>query len=292
MTVLTRRAVMMTDLLELTKPRIVIMVMITAAAGFWLAGPESYQLMGHFHLLVGTMLIAAGTNALNQVAERDVDGRMRRTRNRPLPAGRLDPVVATVFAGALAISGAIYLATLVNTITAALATTTLVTYVFLYTPLKRKTSISTLVGGVPGALPIVGGWTAVTGSIDPAAIVLFWIMFLWQLPHFLALGWIYREDYSSAGFSMLSNNDPDGRVTFAHAAQYAAALIPVSLLPSFMGIGGALYFVVAFALSSAFLMYSIGALRNGTVASAGRLFRFSLIYLPVLLSVMVLDHAL
>jgi protoheme IX farnesyltransferase len=292
MTVLSRRGVMVADLLELTKPRIVVMVMITAAAGFWLAGPEVWQVMVHFHLLFGTMLIAAGTNALNQVAERDIDARMRRTRNRPLPAGRLDPTVATVFAGGLGVSGALYLATFVNALTAALAAATLVTYVFLYTPLKRRTSLSTLVGGVPGALPIVGGWTAVSGTIDPATIVLFWIMFLWQLPHFLALGWIYRDDYAGAGFSMLSNNDPDGRLTFAHATQYAAALVPVSLLPSFMGIGGTVYFVVALILSSIFLMMSIGALRSRTVANASRLFRFSLLYLPILLFVMVLDHTL
>jgi len=269
------------------------MVMITAAAGFWLAGPETWQVvMVHLHLLVGTMLIAAGTNALNQVAERDVDARMRRTRNRPLPSGRLDPIVATVFAGGLGIGGALYLATFVNGLTATLAVVTLVSYVFLYTPLKRKTSLSTLVGGVPGALPIVGGWTAVTGSIDPQALILFWIMFLWQLPHFLSLGWIYRDDYAGAGFSMLSNDDPDGRLTFAHASQYAAALIPVSLLPSFMGLGGAMYFVVALVLSSFFLVVSIRALRNSSMANAVRVFRFSLIYLPVLLFAMVLDHTL
>jgi heme o synthase len=280
------------DLIELTKPRIVLMVMLTAAVGFWMAGPTVQQALVLFHLLVGTALVASGTNALNQIAERDVDALMRRTRQRPLPSGRLDPLAAVTFAWGIGAAGIVYLAILVNGVTAVLAAATLLTYVFLYTPLKRKTSLATLVGGVPGALPIVGGWTAVTGTLSPEAWVLFWIMFLWQLPHFLALGWLFREDYARAGLCMLSVGDTDGRLTFAQATVYAAALLPVSLTPTILGMTGALYFATASVLSVAFLAAAMAPLKSVTYAGARRLFRVSLLYLPLLLIAMGIDRAL
>jgi protoheme IX farnesyltransferase len=274
------------DYAELTKPRIVMLVMLTAAAGFWLAGPERSQAIILFHLLMGTVLVASGTNALNQVWERDADGLMRRTRNRPLPAGRISVGVASLFAWGMGIAGVVYLAAFVNLLTAGIAAATLLSYVFVYTPMKMRTTVSTLVGAVPGALPIVGGWTAARGSLNGEAWVLFWILFLWQLPHFLALAWMYREDYARAGFKMLSVGDPDGRVTFGHSTMYAAALLPVSLAPTIVGIAGTVYFAGAVVLSSAFLYVSLSAVRHCSMANARRLFRLSLAYLPVLLILM------
>jgi protoheme IX farnesyltransferase len=274
------------DFVELAKPRIVVMVMLTAAAGFWLAGPAPEQAMMLFHVLVGTVLVASGTNALNQVGERDLDALMRRTRGRPVPAGRLSVGAARVFAWTMGLAGIAYLAAFVNPLTSVIAAVTLVSYVFLYTPLKTRTTLATLIGAVPGALPIVGGWTAARGALSGEAWVLFWIMFLWQLPHFLALAWLYREDYARAGFKMLSVGDPDGRMTFWHATLYAAALLPVSLAPTIVGIAGMAYFIGAMILSGAFLLASAAAVRHCTMSNARRVFKMSLAYLPALLILM------
>lgn len=274
------------DYVELTKPRIVVMVMLTAAAGFWLAGPEAHQAMILFHVLFGTVLVASGTNALNQVSERDADALMRRTRDRPMPAGRLSVGRARVFAWTAGLGGVVYFAVFVNALTAWIAFATLASYIFLYTPLKRRTTLSTLIGAVPGALPVVGGWTAARGVVTGEVWVLFWIVFLWQLPHFLALAWIYREDYARAGFKMLSVGDPDGRLTFWHASLYAAALLPVSLAPTIFGMAGVSYFIGAAVLSGLFLLASLAAVRRTTPSNARRLFRLSLAYLPAILLLM------
>lgn len=274
------------DFVELAKPRIVVMVMLTAAAGFWLAGPTAQQAMILFHVLTGTVLVASGTNALNQVSERDLDALMRRTQARPVPAGRLSVGAARGFAWTMGLAGIAYMAVFVNPLTGLIAAATLVSYVFLYTPLKTRTTLSTLIGAVPGALPIVGGWTAARGSLGGEAWLLFWIMFLWQLPHFLALAWLYREDYARAGFKMLSVGDPDGRMTFWHATLYAAALLPVSLAPTIVGIAGLAYFVGAVILSGAFLLASAAAVRHCTTSNARRVFKLSLAYLPALLILM------
>ncbi len=272
--------------LELTKPGIVVMVMLTAAAGFWLAGPDSSQAIVLFHVLMGTLLVASGTNALNQVAERDADALMKRTRGRPLPAKRLSVASAGAFAWITGIAGIAYLGVFVNSLTAVIAAATLVSYVFVYTPLKKHTSVSTLIGAVPGALPIVGGWAAARGTLSGEAWILFWILFLWQLPHFLALAWMYRDDYARGGFKMLSVGDSDGRLTFGHATLYAAALLPVSLAPTIVGIAGTVYFVGALALSSVFLYASFSAVRECTMEKARRVFKLSLAYLPALLILM------
>ena len=274
------------DFVELTKPRIVVMVMLTAAAGFWLANPSAQQAMTLFHVLFGTVLVASGTNALNQIGERDADALMRRTRGRPVPAGRLSVPSAWVFAWLMGTAGVAYLWAYTNLLTAAIAAVTLTSYVFIYTPLKKRTSVSTLIGAVPGALPIVGGWTAAGGALSGEAWVLFWILFLWQLPHFLALAWLYREDYARAGFKMLSVGDPDGRVTFWHASLYAAALVPVSLAPTIVGIAGSAYFVGALLLSGVFLVASLAAVWHCTNDNARRVFKISLAYLPALLILM------
>jgi protoheme IX farnesyltransferase len=278
------------DYLELTKPRIVLLVLGTVAAGFFAAARYGADVLLLTHTLVGSALVAGGTNALNQLFERDVDARMRRTARRPLPSGRLAPGEASVFAWGAGLGGIIYLSLMVNTATALLAAATLGSYVFLYTPLKRRSTISTLVGAVPGALPIVGGWAAAGAALDSRAWSLFWILFLWQMPHFLALSWLYRDDYAGAGLRMLSVNDPDGRATFHQAMLYAFALIPASVAPAAMGVAGRVYFVGALMLSVAYLAGAALAAYRPSVAAARRLFTISLVYLPALLALLIADR--
>jgi len=264
-------------------------VLITAAAGFYLGSRAGVDLRLLVHTLLGTALVAAGTNAFNQLRERDVDARMQRTRGRPLPSGRLSPRAAGAFAGVISMAGVAYLAVAVNLLTAGLAAVTLASYVLLYTPAKRKTSLNTLIGAVPGALPIVGGWTAAGGELGPAVAALFWILFLWQLPHFLALAWIYREDYRQSGLAMLSVQDPDGRRTGLMALLYATALLPISLVPTLLGVTGPLYFLGALALGLVYAGVSGVMTHAATTPRAWRVFLVSIVYLPALLTLMVLD---
>ncbi|HEX9580270.1 MAG TPA: heme o synthase [Gemmatimonadales bacterium] len=275
---------------ELAKPRIVMLVIVTVVAGFLVApGTPEAVAVTLAHAVIGTALVAAGTNALNQVAERDVDAVMRRTQARPLPTGRIDARRARGFAWAAGGLGVAYLAVMVNGLTAVLAAATLVSYVYVYTPLKRRTTFATVIGAVPGALPVLGGWAAAGAPLTRNAWALFWILFLWQLPHFLALAWIYRDDYRRAGLRMLSVNDPDGRRTFRQAVVYSLALLPVSLAPTLGGVAGAPYFVGALVLSLWLIWASVRALRGVSDRNAGRLFAASVTYLPVLLGLMVLD---
>ena len=282
------------DLLALTKPRIVLLVLVTAAVGFLLA-PASMSAAARAvllaHLLVGTALVAGGTNALNQILERDVDALMQRTANRPLPAGRLPVSAASAFALGTGTLGIAYLARLVDAATATLAAVTLVSYVAVYTPMKRRSPLATLVGAVPGALPIVGGWTAGGGALGGRAALLFGILFLWQLPHFLALGWIHRADYARAGLATLSDGDPDGRRTFRQATLDAAALLVVSLLPALVGLAGPVYFLGAGALSTWLLARAIRCARAPSREEARRLFHATLLWLPAVLVLLVLDRA-
>ena len=264
-------------------------MLITAAAGFYLGAGERVDLLLLAHTLLGTALVAAGTNAWNQIRERDVDARMARTRRRPLPSGRLSLPTAIGFATVITVCGVVYLALTVNPLTAVLAALTFASYVLLYTPLKRKTSLNTLVGAVPGALPIVGGWTAAGGSLDAAVAALFWILFLWQLPHFLALAWLYREDYRAGGLRMLSVDDERGTDTGRMAMLYAVALLPISLMPTLLGVTGTLYFFGALALGVLYVAAGTGLLVGATPARAWRLFFISILYLPALLTLMVLD---
>lgn len=278
------------DLFELTKPRIVGLVLLTVAAGFYLASgqlqpSEAVKLL---QALVGTALVAGGTNALNQLLERDVDALMARTRHRPLPQGRVSPRAAAAFAWTLGLGGIVYLGVEVNVLTAAIAALTLGTYVFLYTPLKRRTEAALLIGAVPGALPIVGGWTAAGGRIGAEAWVLFGIVFLWQLPHFLALAWLYREDYSRAGLRALGSGEGSG--AFRQAALYTLALLPVSLLPAFLGLAGAAYFAGALLLSGWFAWVSGRAALRTCEQAAWQVFSVSIIYLPTLLALMVAER--
>ena len=276
-------------MLELTKPRITQLVLLTAAAGFYLGSRGHVDLWLLADTLLGTALVAGGTNAWNQIWERDVDARMARTRGRPLPSGRLAASHAMWFASAITAGGVIYLGVTVNLLTASLAALTFASYVLLYTPLKRRTSLNTLIGAVPGALPIVGGWTAAGGGLDVAVAALFWILFLWQLPHFLALAWIYREDYRAGGLKMLSVDDHDGHDTARMALLYAMALLPISLLPTLLGVTGAWYFFGALALGVSYVAAGTGLVVATTPARAWRLFLVSILYLPALLTLMVLD---
>ncbi len=279
------------DYLRLTKPRITCLVLITTAAGFWLGAGQAAALLPLMHALLGTALVAAGTSAMNQVLERDVDARMARTRGRPLPAGRIRAAPAAVFSGALAAGGIAYLGLTVNFLTAALAAAAFLVYDLAYTPLKRVHPLSTLVGAVPGALPVVGGWTAATGRLDAGAWALFAILFLWQLPHFLALSWLYRKDYREAGLRMLSVGDRGGVRTRSRALSFTLALVPASLAPALLGIGGAAYFLVALGLGLLFVAYAAFFFRSPTRKAARRLFRYSILYLPLLLGCLVLDGA-
>ena len=276
------------DFVELTKPGIVALVLVTVAAGFYLGAPAGIAGLLLFHTLFGTTMVAAGSNALNQVLERDIDARMVRTESRPLPAGRLSVPEAALFGWTLGIAGIAYLAVFTGPLVAALGTATLGVYVFLYTPLKRKTSLSTLVGAVPGALPIVGGWAASRGTLDATAWALFGLMFLWQLPHFLALAWMCRDDYARAGLKMLSVTERP-EATFRQAVLYAVALLPVSLVPTMLGATGSVYFWGAIALALWLIGATASAARERTVAKARQLFLVTVLYLPALLILMMVD---
>lgn len=278
------------DFLELTKPGITRMVLLTTAVGFSLAPSDVFEPLRLLHVLVGTGLVAAGASALNQHYERVVDARMARTRERPLAAGRIRPVAALVFGLLLGLVGTGYLALTVNGTAAILAAASLASYWLIYTPLKPKTSISTLIGGVPGALPILIGWTGAGASLGAPAWALFGIMFLWQIPHFLALAWIYREDYRLGGLAMLSVQDPEGESTSRQALVYALALIPVSLLPTAYGIVGVAYFLCALLAGIVYLGLAFALVRHRDLRRARRLFVGSLLYLPLVLGAMVLDR--
>ena len=276
--------------LELTKPGITRLVLVTTAAGFYLAVGASGSLLLFVNALFATALVASGTNALNQWFERDADAHMRRTARRPLPSGRLSSGEALLFAWGISLFGLIYFALFVNALTAFVVGFTLASYVFIYTPLKRKTWISTLIGAVPGALPILAGWTATGRPLTPAAWALFAIMFVWQLPHFFALAWIYREDYRKAGFQMLTVVDGTGARAAWQTLFYAAVLIPISLLPTAFGLTGVLYLTGALVLGVAFLLPTILMLTRGPSEKfAWRTFAASIIYLPLLLVLMVID---
>ncbi|MDZ7267304.1 MAG: heme o synthase [candidate division KSB1 bacterium] len=277
------------DYLALTKPRVTLMVLITTLFGFYLGAREALALALLLHTLVGTALVAGGTSALNQYLERHCDARMLRTRHRPLPAGRLKPSQALGFGALISAAGIAYLALWVNGLTALLAAVTLVSYVFVYTPMKTRSPLSTVVGAIPGALPPMGGWTAVRNEISLEAWVLFAILFIWQLPHFLAIAWIYREDYARGGFRMLTVIDPAGYSAGRQILTNCLALLSVSLLPTLIGLTGRAYFFGALILGIGFLGAGLGVTLARDMAAARRLMHASLIYLPALLGMMAWD---
>jgi protoheme IX farnesyltransferase len=275
------------DYLELSKARIVMMVLITTASGF-LAANRPFSLILLVNTLVGTALVAAGTNALNQYMERTFDAKMRRTRLRPLPDGRISPQAALVFSAGIAIIGSVYLALAVNVLTAVLGIVTLSSYIFIYTPLKRISTLCTLVGAIPGAIPPLMGWTAARGSIGAGGLILFGILFFWQMPHFMAISWIYREDYGQAGFAMTSVKDGDGRSTGLQAVLYTFALIAVSVAPSMIGMAGWWYLVAAVVSGVVFLVAALGFQRERTTRTARKLFMTSNIYLLIVMTLLVI----
>ena len=283
----TRRS---SDFLALTKPRLNLLVLITTLGGLYLAAPEGVAPLLLLHTMAGTALVAGGAAALNQVWERDTDGLMRRTRARPVPAGRLRAHESTRFGVLLAAAGLVQLAAGVNLVAAGVAALTLASYLLVYTPLKRRTWLSTLVGAFPGALPPVIGVAAATGAITPTAVALFAIVFFWQIPHFLAIAWLYRDDYARAGLPLLPVVEPDGRSTGRQAAIYAAALLPVSLAPGAIGLAGPAYLFPAAALGVGLLVLSARFARERSTTSARRLFLASIVYLPVLWAMLVADR--
>jgi heme o synthase len=278
------------DFVTLTKPRLNLLVLITTLGGLYLASPEGVATSLLVHTLLGTALVAGGAAALNQVWERDTDRLMRRTSTRPLPQRRLGVNEGTWFGVLLTSIGLVELTFGANSAAAAVAFATSASYVLAYTPLKTRTSLATLVGAVPGALPPVIGWAAATGDISLPALVLFGIVFFWQMPHFLAIAWMHRDDYARAGIPLLPVLEPDGRRTGQQALIYAAALWPVSLLPALVGLADAPYSVVATVLGLIFIGLSALFARDRSVASARRLFLFSITYLPLLWGALVADR--
>jgi len=278
------------DFYELCKPRVVLMVLITAFVGYYVASAEVPNYVGLLKMLFGTALAAGGTLALNQFLECDTDALMKRTRYRPIPDGRVLPSEALWFGLILTFSGLAYLAMAVNLMSAGVTAFISTVYLLLYTPLKRVSSICVPVGAVPGALPPVIGWAAVRGTLDVDAWVLFAIMFLWQVPHTLAIAWLYREDYATAGMKFLPAIEPEGGSTHRQVLIHCAALLVVSLLPTLLGLAGAAYFVVAFVLGLGFLVTGLRLAIESNSRGARRLLFASLIYLPVLLLAMALNR--
>ncbi len=277
------------DFLELTKPRLNFLVIVTTAVGYYMGVRYAFQWVHFLHALAGTTLTATAASAINQYLERREDAVMRRTENRPLPAHRLVPRESLVFGVALALAGVAYLAVAVNVVTALLGAFSLLWYVLVYTPLKRITSFNTLVGAVSGAIPPLMGWTAAAGFISIEGAALFLILFLWQMPHFLAIAILHREDYRRAGFKMLPVIDGDGRMTSRQIVIYSAALVPASLLPAAIEMAGPLYLVLAGLMSTGFLVLGVACAAMRRRERARQLFVASILYLPLLLVAMMID---
>jgi protoheme IX farnesyltransferase len=279
------------DFVALTKPRLNLLVVATTAGGYYLGAAPGVDGLALFNVTAATALVAGGSAAFNQVLERRVDALMDRTRRRPVADGRLAVGESVAFAVLLSTVGLLWLALTTTPLAAVVALVTLLTYVVLYTPLKLRTSFATVIGAVPGALPPMIGWAAATDTLSREAWVLFAIIFLWQMPHFLAIAWLFKDDYGRAGFPMLPVLEPDGRSTGYHVAAYASALLPVSLVPSLMGLAGPVYFLVALALGLAFLAVSLRFAVKRTRRDARVLFFTSIAYLPLVWLAMVLDRA-
>ncbi len=286
----TGRRARVGDMFDLTKPRLTLLSVLTTLAGYYVATTGDLDVMRLIHTLLGTFMVGGGCGALNMYVERELDGMMRRTAGRPIPSGKVSPNEALFIGILLTGLGVAYLALAVNLLTGVIAAATFVSYVFLYTPLKRRTTLNTVIGAIPGALPPVMGWVAVRNSLGVEAWILFAILFFWQMPHFLALAWMYRKDYERAGYKMLPVVDPSGASTNRQILIYTAALLPVSLIPTLFGIAGAVYFFGAFALGLAFLALGVRLALDRQNTNAKWVFHYSLIYLPLLLLTMALDR--
>jgi protoheme IX farnesyltransferase len=277
------------DYVALAKPRLNMLVVASTLAGYAMGDGEPLGAVRVAGLLLGTFCVAGGASAFNQVIERDTDALMRRTRTRPIPAQRLQSFEGLLFAAAITLAGLLITAAASNLLAAAVSLTTLLVYVVVYTPLKRQTSFSTVIGAIPGALPPIIGWAAIANELPIKAWTLFGIMFLWQLPHFLAIAWMCRDDYTRAGFPMLPVIEPDGRSTGRQSVVYAAALIPLSLAPTLMHMTGDAYFAGALVLGVLFLWLSVRFARTRADADARRVFFGSILYLPLLWILMIVD---
>jgi heme o synthase len=275
---------------ELTKPRITFLVSLTAVAGFCMGSAGGIDYLRLLNMSIGIALLSSGLSALNQYIERDLDGLMRRTQARPLPTGKLSPSEAAMFGISLSIIATAYLAIFINPLSALLGLATLAGYLFIYTPLKTKTTLSTVLGAFPGAMPPFIGWVAARGHVTVEAWILFAILFLWQFPHFLAIAWMYRDDYARAGIKMLPVVEPEGRVTGQQIISYTLLLVPVSLLPAVTGLAGAVYLVGASVLGLGFLFFSARAALVRTTWQARQLLLASVLYLPALFALMVLNR--
>jgi protoheme IX farnesyltransferase len=276
--------------IDLTKPRITLLVVLSALAGFALGSPASIDWIQFLHTAIGVALLSSGISALNQYWERDLDALMQRTRLRPLPAGKLAARSALVFGVAISLVAEAYLGWFINPLTAFLGFVALASYLFLYTPLKTRTHWCTFVGAIPGALPALLGWAAASNEVGVEAITLFGIMFLWQFPHFHAIATMCREDYARAGIRMLPVIEPDGKATARQIVGYTAALVPVSLLPTFLNFSGWVYLGGAVILGAWFLHASFAAAKELTREQSRRLLKVSVLYLPLLLGLMTLNR--
>ena len=274
---------------DLTKARLTLLVLLTTLVGFYVGWRGAMNYWRMLNAVVGTALVASGAAALNQLLEREHDAKMRRTRNRPLPSGRLQPTTVMVFGGVSSCAGLVYLALAVNLTTSVIGAVSLLSYLFIYTPLKRIPWLNTAVGAVPGALPPLMGWTAARGELSGEGWALFAILAFWQLPHFFAIAWMYREEYAKAGFVMLPMLDPEGRRTGRQAVSPTLGLLPVSLCPFLFHVAGAVYLALALVLGLVFLYFAVQFARDVTVPRARQLFFYSIVYLPALLVGMVLD---
>src|SRR3954463_13073088 len=277
----------MSDFAELVKARLTLLVLLTTAVGYYLGGRGPINFPGLFHAVFGTALAAAGAAALNQWWERRLDALMHRTRARPIPAGRMLPRDALILGCLLSVAGIVYLSLLCNSISAMLAAATIVIYIFAYTPLKRVTTFNTLVGAIPGAIPPAVGWAAASGRLEPGAWSLFAILFFWQLPHFFAIAWMYREDYARAGFEMISKDDNTGARSASQSVLFCILLLFISGAPAFLKIVSYNYLAAELALNGLFIFAAMRFLSTHQHADARRLFFTSIIYLPLLLGALV-----
>ena len=272
---------------ELVKARLTALVLLTTFVGFYLGevGNVNYLLM--FNALFGTALVASGASALNQLLEREYDAKMRRTASRPLPSGRMQPTTVAIFGGACSVIGLTYLAVLVNPLTSVVGAVTSVSYLFIYTPLKRVTWVNTLVGAIPGAFPPLMGWTAARNELSGEGWALFAILVFWQIPHFMAIAWLYKEEYAKAGFVMLPNIDPDGSRTAQQSVSNTIALLLASLCPFAFGLNGKVYLAAALILGAGYFWCAVRFARQLTAQRARQLFLASIIYLPLLIAALV-----
>ena len=274
---------------DLVKARLTTLVLLTTAVGFYIGEIGAINWFLFFNTLAATGLVAMGASALNQLLEREYDAKMRRTQDRPLPSGRLQPTTVAIFGGVSSVAGLVYLALAVNLLTSVLGAITLVSYLFIYTPLKRVTWLNTAIGAIPGALPPLMGWTAARGELSGEGWALFAILAFWQLPHFFAIAWMYRDEYAKAGFVMLPNVDNNGKRTGQQTVSHTFALVIASLCPFVFKMSGMIYLVGAIVLGAGFLFCAIQFSRQLTLQRARQLFLASIIYLPLLLALMVWD---